>query len=337
MTIIVEQAAAGAEVPGGIRAAALRKPGLDARQTWDDAFTLNRWTDDAGAELWPRVLIDEIEGWRSRPDAEDNRDPAIGRIGEIPRRGQLRGKSLTYKGRVEALSATELEGYADEFEAAFCHTETGRMVGTTHPLRPHQAAVVFEAEPTGFDCPEELTYGPHHENRGFGRPFVLTLRMSDPRFYALDGVAIASGEAPVVAFSAGGLALPQTPPVSPPAIAPASLPIYAAPPPDTVYAFNAGKAPVDPLIEVDGSSPVLEALTLGKELVLTGAGAGTHVVDFRRRTVTTNGQDRPDLPDLALSDWWDEAIHGLVPGLNEIRVAGAGPGAVRVRFRPALW
>ncbi|MEQ8834267.1 MAG: hypothetical protein RIB67_07455 [Miltoncostaeaceae bacterium] len=89
---------------------------------------------------------------------------------------------------------------------------------------------------------------------------------------------------------------------------------------------NAGNMPSPPLWRIEGpvTDPVIESLTTGEEIATTAdLSAGQELwIDVGRRTARLGAEDgtlRLDLIDEASTAWFD-----LTPGVNEVRLTGAG-------------
>lgn len=157
-------------------------PGVEGIFDWtppgaaEPAITLN---DRSGVSPWFKVI--RITGLHSIGDAEDNRDPRIGGLGEITRPSQRRGKSCTFEGSIQAASLRELREARDTLAAAFSDlTREGRMdcVWAAGNVEFEDAPpVFFEARALLAEVVEE------QGTKGWNRPFVIGLRLGDPRHF----------------------------------------------------------------------------------------------------------------------------------------------------------
>jgi hypothetical protein len=288
--------------------------GLEGRHRWDDKITLN----DKSA--WPRYNCQRITGLYSLGDAENLSDAPVGRSGEIPRRSFRRGKTISYEGNVEARSARELRGAIRDLKAAFADLATEKQMSITPHASYSAGSTYFFARAMDCSVVEELVVGPSHRTRGHMRPFAVSVRASDQRYY--DGVTQAVETAPPVA--GGGSAPPFIPP-------------FILAPADEVSGFaslhNVGTIPAEPKVTFYGpvTDPMLENTTLGIRLALTGIAIGENdsvVLDFRSRRILYNGFiDVSGKLNEGISDWWDSDV-GLPPGVQSIRFSGLSASAV---------
>lgn len=161
-------------------------PDIDGTHAWAPAVgsappTLNDW--NVLAPTWPRVRIEQITGWRSLPDADDNRDPRTTTHGEFPWPGMMLGKTIVYEGAVRALSWLTLKAPVNSMVLGFGErSQEGVMTvtpfswigGTVWTYSARVISLDFDPKPDYLpNAPEVLSWG-----------FALTLRMSDPYFYA---------------------------------------------------------------------------------------------------------------------------------------------------------
>jgi hypothetical protein len=170
-------------------------PDVDASHAWAPATGLappviNDWTSDPPG--LPYFALEEITGWRSGPDADDNREPRTLLPGEIAYPGMLQGRTLVYEGTVAAATREALglvvtgllNGYADR---------SGLGTMTVTPFSS-VGGVVWQYQARVLDLAfEALTYTDASVHRdllpvigaagAWRRPCMLTLRMLDPYFY----------------------------------------------------------------------------------------------------------------------------------------------------------
>lgn len=161
-------------------------PDIDAVHAWDPATgsappALNAW--DVTAPSWPRNRIEQITGWRSLPESDDNRQPRTAADGEVVYPGRLLGKTVVYEGSVRALTWVTLKapvnamvlGYADKSGEGVMTVTPFTWIGG--PVWTYSARVIsldFDPKPEYEPgAPEPLRWS-----------YVLTLRMSDPHFYS---------------------------------------------------------------------------------------------------------------------------------------------------------
>lgn len=295
-------------------------PGIEGRHTWDGALTLG------DLSVWPRFRIDQITGLHSRADFEARSEPAVGRLGELPRRSFLAGKTVVYEGRVQARDLDELRLGEGQLQAAFAVDDERELISAQHP----------DYGPDSFRWEARcltLELGDRQTTRRYERAYAIALRQSDPRYY---GITEDSGETQEFVTGAGE-SLPFTLPLV--------LPATAASGSATLNV--GGSAPTDPVIEFHGpvTSPRATNQTLGVELRFSPGFAianGSWVeVDFEERTVKLEGTTLVTAePDLIASDWWDAGVEGLAPGQNVISYTGdeiSDPAKLVIRWRPAHW
>ncbi len=166
-------------------------PGIEGRHAWippgedDPVIVLNKPVNDAGnADVWPCFKVRRVTGLYSLGDPQDVRDNRVGADGEIPRMSRRRGKTVVYEGTIKARTRLELLTARDTLIAAFNDmTGEGTMVGSWHPLNTEfdgEDPRYFKARALTCEVIDEQTTTKHE------RPFVLSLRMSDAKFYMLD-------------------------------------------------------------------------------------------------------------------------------------------------------
>jgi hypothetical protein len=297
--------------------------GIEARHQWNGGATLGDLTAS------PRVKLTAISGLRSLADAEDIRDNAMGRRGEIPRNSYRRGKTLAYELLLQARTLADLRQLASELAAGFDDLSEGRMLVTPDPEYTAGFSRFFRARALSLDEGPEIL-NPHAAWQ-FQQPFALGLRMADTRFYDPQEVIDSTG---LIAL-AGGVAPPLTPPVTLPDTGEGA---------GAVTLTNPGNAAAEPVIDVYGpvTDPILSNLSQGKTLAFEGVEltASTFLrVDFYTRTVKLQGtSDYRSKIDWDASDWWDPGAVGLVPGENLIQIRGASiadPAKAQITFNPA--
>lgn len=145
---------------------------------------VNRRIDDSGAILLPRYKAESITGLQSLGDSEDVRDLAVGREGEIPRRSFRRGKTITYEGLTQAETLAELRQAEADLRAAFDDQRDEKIMWVDpHPgYDDSGAARFFRARSLALEDPDEQG-PPRGIVNGYERPFALSVRCSDRRYY----------------------------------------------------------------------------------------------------------------------------------------------------------
>jgi len=167
-------------------------PGIDGEHRWyppgsgDVAVILNQKFDtDGTTRIWPWFKVTRVTGLWSLGDPQDVRDNRVGADGEIPRLSRRRGKTVVYEGVIKARSRLELIECRDELAAAFEDmTGEGTMVGSWHGENEDlggEDARYFRGRALTCDVVDEQTSQKHE------RPFVVSIRLSDPNFFIVDG------------------------------------------------------------------------------------------------------------------------------------------------------
>lgn len=159
-------------------------PDIDAVHVWTPAVgsappALNSW--NVLAPSWPRIRLEQITGWRSLPDADDNRSPRTSSDGEFTWPGRMLGKTLVYEGAVRAQSWVTLKAPVNSMVLGFSERSSEGLMTVTPfswiggPVWTYNARVIsldFDPKPEYIpSAPEILSWG-----------FALTLRMSNPYF-----------------------------------------------------------------------------------------------------------------------------------------------------------
>jgi hypothetical protein len=285
--------------------------------------------NDRASVASPNYWVETIPGLQSLPDAEDLRDLATGRSGEIARRSVRRGKTITYNGSVRARSAADMRSGMAALTAAFQDMVEGQMVITPNPSYAPGVTRTYNARALSCDPGDEVL--DPNARWPFQMPFVIGLRMSDPRFY--DPTPVAQDTASIIATT--GLVLPV--------VAPFVIPSSGAAA-GTVVVTNPGNTDADPVVDIYGpiTDPVLTDLTLGRTLVFTGVTLGSTDfirANFATRQVLFQGtSDYRSSWDALASSWWDPGQPGLPPGNTTVQLGGtlmANPAHAHVVFSPA--
>lgn len=290
-------------------------PGLEGLHTWNSQLVLN------DKDNFPRYKLRRINGLRSRPESDDNREAKPGRIGEIAYPSLLRGKTVTYEGDIEALTLDSMRRAESDLMLAFGTNEIKQMALTFHPLYPYGAGLAFFYEARCMQCevPDEQTAGPFTAPSPFKRPFTIGLRLLDPRIYQSTQAGPFSSSA---ASSTSGITPPFTPPIT----------ISGETLGGSITVNNDGTVETDPYFELHGPvvNPIIINETLGKQLAFRNLQLDDPTqfieVSFKDRTIKYLGTQRPELHDPVLSDWWDEGVPGLGPGTSTLLYRGSGVG-----------
>lgn len=291
------------------------------------------WTGTDGGALtlndrdaFPYFELREIGGLARGGDFEAEADRNTLRTGEAPREGERAGKTLTIDGVVMCDSLPQLRQAISDFSAAFYETAQGLWVAGPHPdytgaplPTRHLRARIIEA---AIDEAQEAS--PSAPTLGHERPFNLTLRLDDPRYYHPDEESDVDSN--LVPLTGEGW------PIEPgdPLIPSSSDGIQ-------VTTANPGTAPVDGLLRIKGPcvNPVVSNQTSGHYLRfrdVTMNGGQYMWIDFRARRIyrnnsatdpyaTAGGAENRKKLD-ASSTWWNRGVSMLRPGVNVLRLRG---------------
>lgn len=282
--------------------------GLEAIHGWvaGDGVTTIDLNDRTAS---PRVVLDEITGLYDLPDADDLREQNTGRRGESLFPSFERGKTVNYAGRIQAATLQDLRTLSTQVRAAFQERNLeGTMVLTPDPAYG-SIAWFYRARVIGLSIPEKQDRAPTAQPGPWQRDLLITLRLSDGRFYL-------AGDPDVEDSLADGATQPVT---------------------------NAGRAPTEPFIagNLTDTTVLIENLSIARpdgNAFLQFADlpdADSLAVDFATRTAWLNGPGstvRDAMPYLTPeSDWWDELVPGLDPGVNQVRAYGLSSWSVTWR------
>lgn len=304
--------------------------GLEATHTWSPPqgiisggipdFTINdQAAYNALATSGYAVALTNISGLHSLPELVDEREAALGRVGEVPYDAEDGGKTVVYTGRIYGATMQMLRRAGNDMRRTF--QAKSREAGAVHRLAyvgegmmtvaPHAAYGsvdhVFFGRCTGLELGDEQDMGPNAEPTPYSRTFSLTIRMADPRVYET-----------TIQSSTGNLDG------------------------DSIFATNLGSAPTEPTFKLQGvftTAPVV--IARGTEYVLAFEGlngiADGLWVDFksRRAWLNTAGTEMTPRLSVAQSNWWDPGVHGLDPGPNDIGVTGIGAGTWEIYWQHA--
>lgn len=284
--------------------------GLEAQMRWEwleqhlAANTLVMNDLDA----WPRYKMDKITGLYTRADREVTSDPRKGGPGEVHYRGNPRGRTIVYEGRVQARTLPELRHGVADLRTAFDDLQDDHK-WMEHVPHPDRGGVGFQylARVLSCDVDDEQERGANAVPTPWQRPFVLSMRQVDPRYYLTTEVHYSG---------AGGA---------------------------TVAVTNDGRAASEPRFVLTGvgTGPVLSRAKLGggtHTLDFSGSGGipgpvTTLTVDFFNRTAVGNdGVDYAKCITFA-STWWDDFIEGILAGTWNVTVTGCT--SWDLYFRPA--
>jgi hypothetical protein len=255
---------------------------------------------------FPRTKFDRITGMYSVGELEDLRMSRVGAIGEIAYPAMMRGKTFTIEGRVQALTLESLRTHSLALRSAFADRRHEGVLEVVAPGETDGWRCVARVLTLDMDDVQERP--PTAVPSPWQRSFVMTVRMSDPRWYWHD------------LFEDGPNASAATRNLD-----------------------SQGDAPVEPLFLVAG--PITD-LTLQRgsnpdfrQLVLESvglAGGQTLAIHFGFRTIyrVSDGVSFASKVVFDESDWWDDQVFGLEPGVTDVTVTG---GSWTVQWYPAAW
>lgn len=282
--------------------------GIEARHTFGNV-TLNNLS------AFPFYKLDAKEGilgLTDMPDSDEAVDAGYSRTGEVPRTAFLRGKTVTYSGRIVATTPQSLAVARSQLITA-CASRAVQRVDVIPHSDYASGAQFFEGRAISCLIPDRVP-SPSAMPTPFQRPFVIAFRLYDPRIY--DAAPLVAESGAIVASAA------------------------------TATFNNPGSAPTEPVIEIHGpiTNPTVENTTQSRKVVfqnITVVQGDFLEVDFANRTVKKNGIDdfRIKLNRLS-TNWWDAGINGLEPGTNSLKLTGTSftaPAKIVVRFYAALW
>lgn len=276
-------------------------------------FMYGRMRPDLGSS-WTK--IDRITGLHSLGDADDPREPAEGRIGEVIYPAEERGKTFVYEGRHVGTTLKNERQRSTTFRRA-ARESRRRRNGSMTVVHPADTSVGYGTgiRVMAYDQDEEQTRT-QHAVYPWQREFVMAVRAHDPRWvwYPIeDELANAAGA--------------------------------------TVVLNNQGNAEADLKFTIrataDPLSVVVENLTLGTKLKfdlmpMPGGIDRRLRIDWPQRAAVrpdalepNNNPNTDMMPylDHAASDWWNAGESGLGPGNNSIKVSGTNVGTWDVEFQ----
>jgi hypothetical protein len=260
--------------------------GLEAIWTWSGGFVLN---DQSDIPEW--VIVQRVTGLFDGPDHEAPADKRVGRIGENFRPASAGGKTIVIEGEARSESLAGLRSMCRAMRGAFSVTSVEGVMA----IAPNAAL----GGPTGgLNCrPIALQMDEVQATHAWRRPFILSLRASDPRVYFPD-LAVDESDASAAVVT------------------------------------NDGSAPADPVVTITGASGDVTLTDGTRVLTFTDVPSGTLVVDFAARTAKVGSAHAPLV--VADSDWWDSFVDGIAPGAT-VTITQTGGSGVQVQFFPAVW
>lgn len=287
--------------------------GLEAAHIWwppggGDPFVINDLTQ------FPRAKCKKITGIHDLPNADNVKRNSTAQLGVKGFPSYPRDKTITYEGRLQAVNQQALSALRQAFRGAFWDRNAyGTMV-----INPHadygSIAWAYNARVLDLTVDDVIPFA-QLENlpSDYQRDFILSVEMHDPRYFLWN-----------VTQEWSDLAMGWTQEVT-----------------------NRGTAEADPIftIEVAGDPPNITIFnsdvdtsndTARLRLVDPDGGtipSGTWVIDFTReqRSITLDGFPYNQFLDSDYSQWWDELIPGIKPGVNHVQAIG-GTGTWGVMF-----
>lgn len=256
------------------------------------------------------IKIDRITGIHGLGDADDFREAAEGRVGEIVYPSAQRGKTIVYEGRIVGATLLGLRQQAANLRRAAAESRE-RRTGSITVVDPENTGEGFGVgvRCMALDMDDIQAFGPTHQPSLWVRPFSLGLRAHDPRWVWYpenSDLANAAGSTQVIA--------------------------------------NTGNAQADLNILVratgDPMDVTIENLTLGTALIfndlpMPNVNDRRLWINWSQRAAVRPSVNEPNnspnddmMPylDHDLSDWWNAMEWGLGPGNNSIKVSGTNVG-----------
>lgn len=259
----------------------------------------------ASSSSW--IVLDRITGLHGLGDADDFRQPAEGRSGEVIYPSAARGRTMVYEGRIVGSTLQNLRLKVNALREVAAETRE-RIAGSITIVDPLSTSEGYgtSVRTLALDVDEVQAFGPTHLPYVWVRPFSLTVRAHDPNWVWYPVQSDLNN-------SAGS----------------------------TQVISNQGNAPAEMQFDVFSNASTmdvtLENLTSGKKLVFEGmpipSGDLLRVDWNNRAAVWALAANLPDynpntdmMPymNLTTSDWWNALEWGLGPGNNSIKVSGTG-------------
>ena len=310
-------------------------PGLEglhqlvAPSPWP-SVTMNDWMDPStGLTVLPHTRLQTITGLFDKPDSDDPRVNLVNQVGELPFPRQQRGKTIVYTGVAVGATLSVVRAKIAALRAASA-TASSNPAGWSLLVEYDPTYDPTGMEFTGYGMPiaftSDDTQGSSDQSPSpYIRSFVLSFRLSDPRFWLTSGPLSLGSPTPIADGVTGTLTMTGTAP---------SEPTF------TVHGSGAGSATIvivnDTLVSDTGRG----TLTIAMPIAM--ASGDTLVVDFFARTVTftpiSTGipHDYSGYIDWSNTDYWGEAAasESLLVGANVLEVTG-DPWSVTAI--PAVW
>lgn len=275
--------------------------GLEATHVWTPAdgspLVLNDRT------VLPCLRFDKIGGFNSLPDSDDNRAPRTARVGESVFPSLVRGKTITPEGRILGRSRSEVRQQRTALVTAFGQRDQEGVWSAVPNAALGSATDYWQTagRVIGLEIDEDFQADVDAMPSPWQLGFLLTVRLSDPRWTWTDGQS-------------------------------------AGPNSTQVTVTNQGSAPAELLITVAGASGTVTVFndTIGAQLKFTGLPSGTLVIDTAARTALTGTDDAMPYLNSLLSNWWDRGVPALQADASNI-IRQTGGSSITVAFKHTSW
>lgn len=153
-------------------------PDLDAKHLWTPATGSTVTLNDVGTS-W--IKVDSIQGWRSLPEADDNREAKTVGHGEVVYESRYLGKTLVYEGRVMARDREAMRAKLHALVTALGASKDEGVMTVTPFTVP--GGVVWTYSARVIDLTPNQTFVQRSAAYSLQWGFTFSLRMSDPHFY----------------------------------------------------------------------------------------------------------------------------------------------------------
>lgn len=268
---------------------------------------VHRWTSASGRtfdmnveDADTGVRLREIPGLHALPEREDPRAKKSGRHGETSRDRTYGGKTVVYRGVLEAPSLPELYVARTQLLAAYADLRPGVMQiirHTDHPGPTHQyTARVLEA-----DVPDVQA------NAQYEREVTVGLRLDDPRIY-FPSLAVDETDSDEVTVTNEGSA-----------------------PADPLIIITVPTGLPD-IVITDGTRTITVPDVYDQPLYVDFKARTVMQLDV--------GSDPPFLYPIPFllsgSGWWDPYVDGIAPGAT-VTITQTGGDDITVQFTPSTW
>ena len=164
--------------------------GLEATHRWEHGLTVLPALTLNARGAWPRFLLGKINGLHSAPGRESSPLNRVGKIGTTATPDRLQSKSVVYEGVLFGRTLAEARLGRLQLLTAFSVQTARTMRVTPHEDYAGGTEHVYTAVPQTIDCDDDQGRSPTAQPTPFGREFVLSLRLDDPRTYRPDAVAV---------------------------------------------------------------------------------------------------------------------------------------------------